>query len=449
MREPIPVLFVCYNRLAYSVQAMQSIVDKSCYPVAITAWDNCSSDGTQVWLRSLDRKRYCIEEIVLRPSNEGLARAVNYFFRKHHAAKYVVKVDCDTILPDRWLEHLVDVADNFGSDRIGAISGTCLRPNGKTFEQWVREDMYTVPFRNHQVHFNTYVCGTGVLINMDMIRSRGLLFEGFPCKISGWTDYTRIASEIEKSWRFAFYSAVPLNLLNLAAEHVLSNDFPAYDRELATVRNSGNAWWDSVGGLPGVKKFIDDHGGLNRLTSASEPPAPLEQPKPRTYLTTCDAHAQRATLEFWEARVTERGTTGSTFLDQDPARTAEFTRIHEGILREVLPGKDVCEVGAGWGRLSYGISRLAKSYVGTDFVQRLVDKAKESLPHLDFRCADARHLPFLDESFDVVVALTCVSSFDEVFQEVLAEMKRVLRPGGRVLFLEEEWARSDWKLENQ
>lgn len=461
-RDPIPVLMLSYNRMEYTGKALEAMRDSG-HPYALTIWDNSSDLKTQSWLTGLDRKRYCIDSIVIRPSNEGIAPAMNWFFRKHHDYEYVAKLDNDSVCPSGWLYHLREAMLLMEYGNVGAISGTCLRPDGDTFADWVRKHMVTRPFRGGLLHYNSYVLGTGVLINMRMIRERGLLFEGFPCKISGWTDYTRVASEIEQSWRFAFYSKVPVTLLNLKAEHVLSGDYPEYDAELRKVRDDGNAWWASVGGLPGVKKFIDDHGGLKPLTPLDKPPywhidainytsaiqrfpPPLV---PKRYLTECANHAERSTQQWWESRVETVGAMRSTFLDQNPARTQEFTAIHEEILRGAVSGKDVLEAGSGWGRASFFIERHAKSYAGVDFVQALVDKAKESLPALDFRQADARRLPFPDEHFDVVVAIACLSSFDEIFEEVRREFKRVLRPDGRILFLEEEWARTEWKMANK
>lgn len=447
MRSTIPVLMVTYGRLAYSVQAFNSILSFNAnHPVKITIWDNCSDDGTRVWLKSIQGHRD-IEEIVLRDRNEGLARAVNYFFRKHHDAKYVVKVDNDTVMPENWLDDLLEAYDYAPYPKIGAISGTCLRPNGDTFADWVKNVMKTVPLKDDFLHFNSYVLGTGVLINMDMIRTRGLLFEHFPCKISGWTDYTRIAAEWEE-WRFAFYSKVPVKLLNLAAEHVLSNDFPAYDAELKEARDSGNLWWDSVGGLSGVRQYVADHGGLTAISPATEPPPPLEEPvTKKRYLTTCDLHVLRSTPEYWKDRVAKLGTYKSTFADAPQDRVSEFTVIHQRVLKDWVVGKDILDVGCGWGRMSQFIAKYAKSYIGVDFVPALIDKARESLPKLRFEVASpVDGLPFDSESFDGVVAITCVSSFDENFWKVMRELKRVIRPHGAVMLLEEGWMRMDWKL---
>jgi hypothetical protein len=244
-----------------------------------------------------------------------------------------------------------------------------------------------------------------------------------------------------------------VNLLNIKEEHVLSNDYPEYDAEVQKVRDEGNAWWESVGGLEGVQKYVAEHGGLQPLPRKT-PLIPASEYKtmdktdPKT-LTEADHLEARSTPEFWERRIAQRGTTASTFLDTPQARINEFTERHMEVLEQYVTDRDVLDVAVGWGRVSLPIGKMAKSYIGVDFMPALIEKAKESMPELDFRVADARSLPFENASFDVVISITGLSSFAAVFDQVLAEFHRVLRPGGRILFLEERFVRIDWKLEHE
>lgn len=476
--RPVPVLLVTYNRLEYSKRALESILKDPGMSVHVTICDNGSTDGTVEWLESLKMDPvFGVVSKVNSGHNYGLAAVMNWFFDRYKEYPFVVKVDNDTVLPDNWLRDLMDVmTDPNRVQKLGAVSGTCLRPNGDTFKDWVDKYMVTKTFRGHQLHFNSYVLGTGVLINMDMIRERGLLFGGFPrsvestdpldtCLISGWTAYIRAAHEYE-GWQFAFYSKVPVTLLNIREEHVLSNDYPEYDAEVQRVRDDGNKWWESVGGLDGAEKYVQEHGGLKRLEYKTERLIPASdyettdnvlmrrtlqsqvKTDPRT-LTEAGNLDVRSTPEFWEKRIREHGTTASTFLSTPQARINEFTEKHMEILGDIVGGADVLDVACGWGRISLTVSQMSLSYVGVDFMPALIEKAKESLPQLDFRVADAKALPFEDASFDVVMSVTGLSSFAGVFDQVLAEFHRVLRPGGRILFLEERFARIDWKLKHE
>ncbi len=97
---------------------------------------------------------------------------------------------------------------------------------------------------------------------------------------------------------------------------------------------------------------------------------------------------------------------------------------------EALPA-DVLEVGCGWGELAEWIARETGSVlVATDLSPHMVRLARER--GLVASRADVQRLPFADGSFDVVVAawmLYHVPGLDRA----LAEVARVLRPGGRLV----------------
>lgn len=71
-----------------------------------------------------------------------------------------------------------------------------------------------------------------------------------------------------------------------------------------------------------------------------------------------------------------------------------------------------------------------------DLLDERVACARLRLPFSDIRCGDARHLPWADDSFDLVTQFTVFSSVFEpaVQSEIAAEMRRVLRRGGRILW---------------
>jgi SAM-dependent methyltransferase len=102
-----------------------------------------------------------------------------------------------------------------------------------------------------------------------------------------------------------------------------------------------------------------------------------------------------------------------------------------------LAGKDVLEVGSGRGGGASYLSRYRRplSMTGLDFSQQAVDfcNRHRRAPGLSFTRGDALSLPFPDESFDAVINVEsshCYSSM-ETF---VAEVHRVLRPGGSFLF---------------
>jgi SAM-dependent methyltransferase len=102
-----------------------------------------------------------------------------------------------------------------------------------------------------------------------------------------------------------------------------------------------------------------------------------------------------------------------------------------------LRARDVLEVGSGRGGGASYISRYLqpRSVTGMDFSQEAVDLCNRHrrAPGLAFVCGDAQSMPFPASSFDAVVNIEsshCYESMDTF----LAEVCRVLRPGGRFFF---------------
>lgn len=101
-----------------------------------------------------------------------------------------------------------------------------------------------------------------------------------------------------------------------------------------------------------------------------------------------------------------------------------------------LESADALEVGCGSG---YFVNRLvefgARSATGIDLMPGRIDAARRRYPTHRFECANAAELPLPDNSYDLVVQFTCLSSVLEanLRREMAVEMWRVLRPGGAVL----------------
>jgi len=99
---------------------------------------------------------------------------------------------------------------------------------------------------------------------------------------------------------------------------------------------------------------------------------------------------------------------------------------------EVEPRR-VLEVGCGWGELADWIARESGAEViATDLSPRMVDLARER--GVNARLADVQELPFADGEFDVAVAAWMLYHVPDL-DRGLAELARVLRPGGRLVAL--------------
>jgi len=100
---------------------------------------------------------------------------------------------------------------------------------------------------------------------------------------------------------------------------------------------------------------------------------------------------------------------------------------------------DVVEVGAGTGaNLSHygdGVATLTITEPSRPMIKRLERKLGESPHEAKVLRAPAEDLPFESDSFDTVVATLVLCSVDDQ-PRALKELRRVLRPGGRLLFME-------------
>jgi len=102
-----------------------------------------------------------------------------------------------------------------------------------------------------------------------------------------------------------------------------------------------------------------------------------------------------------------------------------------------LFGKSVLDVGCGDGTLAAEFHRKRASFVvGCDPDPRMIAKATaRTIAEPDamrYLLGRAEHLPFGDQSFDVVTAVT-VLCFVEQRSRAVEEMARVLKPGGRLV----------------
>ncbi len=102
-----------------------------------------------------------------------------------------------------------------------------------------------------------------------------------------------------------------------------------------------------------------------------------------------------------------------------------------------LSGKRVLEIGCGHGG---GASYLVRtmhpaSYTGLDLNPAAIAfcQKRHNLFGLDFVQGDAENLPFPDQSFDAVINIESSHCYPH-FPRFLAEVARVLRPGGHFLY---------------
>ena len=106
-------------------------------------------------------------------------------------------------------------------------------------------------------------------------------------------------------------------------------------------------------------------------------------------------------------------------------------------LRPELGSMDMLDIGVGGGRSTRHFAPLAGTYLGVDYSAAMIASCERDFPSFRFAVADARRLAFAaDESYDFV--LFSYNGIDHLEQRertmALAEMRRVLRPGGLMVF---------------
>jgi ubiquinone/menaquinone biosynthesis C-methylase UbiE len=116
---------------------------------------------------------------------------------------------------------------------------------------------------------------------------------------------------------------------------------------------------------------------------------------------------------------------------------AGLRALRQGLLADV--GGRVLEIGGGTGANLPFYDGSIESLVVTEperpMLRRLQRKARELAPLATVLRAPAEDLPFQDDAFDVVVSTLVLCGVDDQ-PRALREAHRVLRPGGRLLFVE-------------
>jgi ubiquinone/menaquinone biosynthesis C-methylase UbiE len=104
--------------------------------------------------------------------------------------------------------------------------------------------------------------------------------------------------------------------------------------------------------------------------------------------------------------------------------------LEVGFVRPYAAGRDLLEVGCGTGLLLERFASFCKTAKGVDLSPGMLEKARQR--GLDVVEASATALPFPDDSFDCAVSFKVLAHIPDI-QGALAEMTRVVRPGGHVI----------------
>ena len=148
-----------------------------------------------------------------------------------------------------------------------------------------------------------------------------------------------------------------------------------------------------------------------------------------------DRRKREEELAFWRERAAEEGRLGNEHYG------ALFTGL-VGLEPDFYRGRDVLDNGCG-PRGSLVWAREARRRVGLDPLAEEYRALGIDEHPMEYVAAPAEAMPFADASFDVVTSLNSLDHVDDLDRTV-AEIKRVLRPGGHLVAVVEVGHAPTW-----
>ena len=131
----------------------------------------------------------------------------------------------------------------------------------------------------------------------------------------------------------------------------------------------------------------------------------------------------RSSQNFWDKNAGRY----DRFMRKD---AAAYEQMYE-LLRLVVRQKTVLELATGTGLIAKHIVRYADHIEATDASQEMIEQAKQGVKSakLYFSVQDMFHLPYADQSFDVVIVVNALHIVPEP-EKALSEIRRVLKDDG-------------------
>ena len=128
------------------------------------------------------------------------------------------------------------------------------------------------------------------------------------------------------------------------------------------------------------------------------------------------------TADWWQREFTD---------GVDPEYTEQIIPI---IVSELAGVGRVLDIGTGEGQVARSLRDDGAEVFGVDPISAMVHEAAQRAPDMAVTQAGAAALPFADGSFDAALACLVFEHIDDV-DGAIADVARVLRPGGTFLFL--------------
>ena len=156
------------------------------------------------------------------------------------------------------------------------------------------------------------------------------------------------------------------------------------------------------------------------------------------------ASVDDANIKFWNELCGTNLATVLGITDSSPGSLKKFDdwffEFYPYLLEHVslaeLIGRDVLEVGLGYGSLSQKIAESGARYVGLDIapgpVEMVCHRLRQAALPGDAKTGSILNAPFSDNSFDYVVAVGCLHHTGDM-RKGIDECRRLLRAGGSLI----------------
>lgn len=132
---------------------------------------------------------------------------------------------------------------------------------------------------------------------------------------------------------------------------------------------------------------------------------------------------------------------GRTSADYAKYRDIYPEEFYEHIAKRGLcvSGQNILDIGTGTGVIPRNMQKYGAEWTAADISENQIAQAKRISDgmNIDYHVMPAEALDFPDETFDVITAAQCFWYFDH--ERAGVELARVLKPGGRLVFLVMEW----------